>query len=84
MKPRGPKESELVAAAGARLVAGYARPCFEARSCAQSGTQSCILAVHNLWDAWVPMRVPNFSHDLTSFAGGGQEFRFFSFLESRG
>ena len=32
MKPRRPQESELGAAAGARLIVGCARPCLEARS----------------------------------------------------
>jgi len=68
MKPRGPKESELVAVVGARLVAGYTRPCLEAKSCAQS----CASVVHNLWDARVPARVgttmrPQFFSRLNQF-----------------
>jgi len=37
MKPRGPKEAGLVAATGARSIAGCAQPCLETRSRAQSG-----------------------------------------------
>jgi len=61
MKPRGPKESQVVAIAGARLVAGYAWPCLEARSCAQSGTQPGAWTMHNLLDTRVPVRPQFFS-----------------------
>ena len=57
MKPWGPKESELVAAAGARSIAGCVRPCLEARSYAQSGAKPCTSTVHALWDARVPVRL---------------------------
>ena len=57
MKRWGPKESELAAAAGARSIAGCARPCLEARSCAQPGAQPYTPTLHDLWHARVPVRL---------------------------
>ena len=87
MKPWGPKESELVAAAGARSIAGCARPCLEARSCAQSGAQPCTSTVHDLWDARVPVRLgttvrPQFFSRLNQFCEGRLQILVFVFRKT--
>ena len=87
MKPRGPKESELVAAAGARSIAGCARPCLEARSCAQSGAQPCTSTVHDLWDARVPVLLgmtvrPQFFSRLNQFCEGRLQILVFVFRKT--
>ena len=87
MKPWGPKESELVAAAGARSIAGCARPWLEARSCAQSGAQPCTSTVHDLWDARVPVRLgttvrPQFFSRLNKFYEGRLQILVFVFRKT--
>ena len=87
MKPWGPKESELVAAAGARSIAGWARPCLEARSCAQSGAKPCTSTVHDLWDARVPVRLgttvrPQFFSRLNRFCEGRLQILVFVFRKT--
>ena len=64
MKPRRPKESELVAAASARSIAGCARPFLEARSWALWGAILCTSTVHDLWDARVPVNLGTTVHPL--------------------
>ena len=87
MKPWGPKESELVAAAGARSIAGWARPCLEARSCAQSKAKPCTSTVHDLWDARVPVLLgmtvrPQFFSRLNRFCEGQLQILVFVFRKT--
>ena len=75
MKPWGPKESKLVAAVGARSIAGCGRPCLEGRSCAQSGAQPWTSTMYHLWDARLPVRLgtpvrPQFFLRLNQFCDG--------------
>ena len=87
MKPWGPKESEVVAAAGARSIAGCARSCLEARSCAQSGAQPCTWTVHDRWDARAPVRLgttarPQFFSRLNRFCEGRLQILVFVFRKT--
>ena len=81
MKPWGQKESELVAAAGARSIAWCARPCLESRSYAQFGAQPCTSTLHDLWDARVPVR-PQFSSRLNQFCEGRLQILVFVFRKT--
>ena len=79
MKPRGPKESELVAAANARSIVGCARPFLEARSWALSGAIPCTSTMHDFWDARVPVNLgttvrPQFFSQHNQFCEGRLQF----------
>ena len=87
MKPWGPKESELVAALGARSIAGCTRPCLEATTYAQSGAQPCTSTVHDLWDARVPVRLdttvrPQIFSRLNQFCEGRVQILVFVFRKT--
>ena len=87
IKPRGPKESELVAAAGARSIAGCARPFREARSWALSGAIPCTSILHDLWDARVPVNLgttvrPQFFWRHTQFCEGRLQSSVFVFRKT--
>ena len=79
MKPRRPKESELVAAASLRSIAGCARQFLEARSWALSGAIPCTSTVHHFWDARVPVKLgttgrPEFFSRHNQFCEGRLQF----------
>ena len=87
MKPRGPKESELVAAANARSIVGCARAFLEARSWALSGAIPCTSTVHDLWDARVPVNLgttvrPRFFARHNQFCEGRLQFIVFVFRKT--
>ena len=87
MKCWGQKESELAAAAGARSIAGCARPCLEARSCAQPGAQPYTPTLHDLWHARVPVRLgttvcPLFFSRLNRFCEGRLQILVFVFRKT--
>ena len=87
MKPRRPKESELVAAASARSIAGCARPFLEARSWALWGAIPCTSTVHDLWDARVPVNLgttvrPLFFSRHNQFCVGRLQFIVFVFRKT--